>query len=163
MTIERTLVAIKPDGLKRGLVGEIIKRIERTGLKIVSMKMVWIEKDFAEKHYFDIKERYDKRILDNLVNYITEGPVIAICFEGIDAISLVRKIVGSTYPNESQPGTIRGDFCHISKEHANKNKRRVGNLIHASANKKEAKQEIELWFSVDELHEYTTAHQKEVF
>ena len=162
MEIQKTLVLIKPDGIKRGLVGEIIKRIERTGLKIISMKMTWIDKNFAEEHYFDVKERYDKRILDNLVEYITEGPVIAICFEGIDAISLIRKIVGSTYPNEAMPGTIRGDFCHISKDYANKNKRRVGNLIHASANEKDAKTELALWFSVDEMHKYKTAHQEEV-
>lgn len=160
--IEKTLVLIKPDGIKRGLVGEIIKRIERTGLKIISMKMTWIDKNFGEKHYFDVKERYDQRILDNLVNYIIEGPIIAICFEGIDAISLVRKLVGATYPNEANPGTIRGDFCHISKDYANKNKRRVGNLIHASANKKDAKIELALWFSVDEMHDYKTSHQDEV-
>jgi len=163
MAIERTLVIIKPDGVKRGLVGEIIRRIERTGLKILSMRMVWVEKDFAKKHYFDIEKRYDKRIFENLVKYITEGPVITICFEGIDAIEIVRKIIGDTYPNKAQPGTIRGDFCHISKAYANKNKKRVGNLIHASANKKEAKQELELWFSVDELHEYKTSHENEVF
>ena len=163
MALQQTLVLIKPDGIKRGLIGEIIKRIERTGLKIISMKMNWIDKDFAEKHYFDVKERYNKRILDNLVNYITEGPVIAICFEGIDAISLIRKLVGATYPNEANPGTIRGDFCHISKNYANKKERRVGNLIHASANKKEAKTEIALWFSIDELHNYKTSHQDEVF
>ena len=126
MAIEKTLVLIKPDGLKRGLVGEIIKRIERTGLKIIAMKMTWIDKKFAEEHYSDIKERYDKRILDNLTGYVREGPVIAICFEGVDAISLVRKIVGETpYPNECSPGTIRGDYCHISKNYANKHNKRV--------------------------------------
>ena len=160
--IEKTLVLIKPDGLKRSLVGEIIKRIERTGLKIISMKMTWVDKNFAEEHYSDVKERYDKRILDNLTAYVTEGPVIAICFEGVSAISLVRKIVGSTYPNESMPGTIRGDFCHISKDYANKKKKRVGNLIHASADKKDAKKELELWFSIEEFHEYKTSHQDEV-
>ena len=162
MAIEKTLVLIKPDGLKRGLVGEIIKRIERTGLKIVAMKMTWIDKDFAEEHYSDIKERYDKRILDNLTEYVREGPVIAICFEGIDAISLIRKLVGATYPNEANPGTIRGDYCHMSKDYANKHNKRVGNLIHASADKKDAKKEIALWFSIEEFHKYKTAHQEEV-
>jgi nucleoside-diphosphate kinase len=162
MGLEKTLVLIKPDGIKRGLVGEIIKRIERTGLKIISMKMSWIDQDFAEKHYSDVKERYDKRILDNLVSYITEGPVIAICFEGVDAISLVRKIVGATYPNEANPGTIRGDFCHISKDHANKTDSKVGNLIHASSDQKDAEKEIKLWFSIDEMHSYKTSHQDEV-
>jgi len=161
--IERTLVVIKPDGVKRGLVGEIIRRIERTGLKIVSMKMIWADKDFAKKHYFDVEERHGKTVFESLVGYLTEGPVIAICFEGVSAISLVRKIVGDTYPDKANPGTIRGDFCHISKEYANKNKKRVGNLIHASANAKEAKTELALWFSVDEIHTYKTSHQDEVF
>lgn len=161
--IERTLVVIKPDGVKRGLVGEIIRRIERTGLKILGMKMIWADKNFAKKHYFDVEERHGKTVFESLVGYLTEGPVIAICFEGISAISLVRKIVGATYPNEANPGTIRGDFCHMSKEYANKNKKRVGNLIHASANAKEAKTEIALWFSVDGIHTYKTSHQDEVF
>ena len=162
MTLEKTLVLIKPDGLKRGLVGEIIKRIERTGLKIIAMKMTWIDKNFAEEHYSDIKERYDKRILDNLTEYVMEGPVIAICFEGVDAISLIRKLVGSTYPSESMPGTIRGDYCHISKNYANKHNKRVGNLIHASADKNDAKKELALWFSIEEFHKYKTAYEEEL-
>ena len=160
--IEKTLVVIKPDGIKRGLVGEIIKRIERTGLKIIAIKMTWIDKDFAEEHYSDIKERYDKRILNNLTEYVREGPVIAICFEGVEAISLVRKIIGSTYPNEANPGTIRGDYCHISKDYANKHNKRVGNLIHASADKKDAEKELKLWFSVNEMHKYEKSDEKEI-
>jgi nucleoside-diphosphate kinase len=161
--IERTLVVIKPDGVKRGLVGEIIRRIERTGLKIVAMKMVWADKNFAKKHYFDVEERHGKTVFESLVGYLTEGPVVAICFEGIKAISLVRKIVGATYPDEALPGTIRGDFCHISKDYANKNKRRVGNLVHASAKEADAKTELALWFSVNELHDYKISHQDEVY
>jgi len=152
--MERTLILIKPDGVQRGLVGEIISRIERTGLKILATKMVWVNKKFAEEHYFDIKKRYNQKILNNLTGYLTEGPVIAICFEGVNAISVVRKLTGSTYPEEAFPGTIRGDFCHISKKYANKHNKKVGNLIHTSANPKEAKQEIKLWFSIDELHSY---------
>jgi len=161
--IERTLVVIKPDGVKRGLVGEIIRRIERTGLKIVAMKMLWVDKNFAKKHYFDVEERYGKIIVERIIGYLMEGPVIAMCIEGVSAISLLRKIVGSTYPNEAMPGTIRGDFCHISKDYANKNNRKVGNLIHTSASEKDAKKEIALWFSVDEIHTYKTSHQDEVF
>ena len=162
MTIQKTLVLIKPDGIQRGLTGEIIKRIERTGLKILSMKMVWAEKDFAKKHYFDVEERHGKTVFENLVGYLTEGPIIAICFEGIEAIEVVRKIVGSTYPKEALPGTIRGDFCHISKDYANKNNKKVGNLIHASANEKDAKSEIVLWFSIDEIHDYKRSEDDQV-
>jgi nucleoside-diphosphate kinase len=163
MTIEKTLVLIKPDGVQRGLVGEIIHRIERTGLKIVSMKMVHADKKFAEEHYSDIKERYGERVLDNLTSYLTQGPVIAICFEGINAVALVRKLVGATYPSEALPGTIRGDFCHISKEYANANNRKVGNLIHASAKAEEAKKELELWFTKKELHSYKRSDEEHVF
>ena len=154
MKTQRTLVLVKPDGVKRGLVGEVIKRIERTGMKILSMKMVWVDKNFGKNHYFDVEERHGKRIFDELVGYLTQGPVIAICFEGVEAIAVVRKVVGSTYPNEALPGSIRGDFCHISKDYANANKITVENLVHASAKVEDAKHELKLWFSVDELHEY---------
>jgi len=154
MTIQRTLIVLKPDAVQRGLAGEVIKRLERTGLKIIGMKMLWIDKKFAKEHYFDVAQRHGNRILNDLIKYITEGPVIAICFQGVNAIDVARKIVGSTYPDEALPGTIRGDFCHISKIYANKNEKKVGNLIHASANEKEAKQELKLWFSIDELHDY---------
>lgn len=163
MTIERTLILIKPDAVKRGLVGEIIRRIERTGLKLISMKMIWLDKNFAKEHYFDVEKRHGKKVFDNLVGYLTAGPVIAICFEGIDAISLVRKLAGTTYPNESPPGTIRGDFCHISKDYANKNNRVVGNLIHASSSKKDAERELKLWFSINEMHSYKRADEEHIF
>ncbi|MDP7140925.1 MAG: nucleoside-diphosphate kinase [Candidatus Woesearchaeota archaeon] len=161
--IERTLVIIKPDGVQRSLAGRIISRFEDAGLKIVGMKMNWIDDAFAKEHYSDIGERYGKRILENLVNYIKEGPVIAMILEGVDAVENVRKITGSTYPNEALPGTIRGDFSHISKNYANKKERKVGNLIHASATSKEAKEEIKLWFSIDELHNYKTVHEQHTF
>ena len=156
--IEKTLVLIKPDGVQRSLVGKIITRFEDAGLKVISMKMKWVDKAFAEKQYFDVKERYDKRIFENLSKYLREGPIVAMVLEGVNAISIVRKITGSTYPNEASPGTIRGDFAHISKDYANKHKKKVGNLIHASANPKEAKYEINLWFEKQELHSYKTVH-----
>lgn len=152
--IQRTLILIKPDGVQRGLVGEILKRIEQTGLKIISMKMIWADKDFAKKHYFDVGTRHGEKVLKSLVDYLTEGPVLAVCFEGVDAIAVVRKIAGSTYPNEALPGTIRGDFSHISKSYANANNRKVGNLIHASANQSDAERELKQWFSIDEMHSY---------
>lgn len=160
--IEKTLVLIKPDGVQRSLAGKIITRFEDAGLKIVGMKMEWVDEKFAEKHYFDIKERYGKRIFDNLSQYLREGPVIAMVLEGVSAVSTVRKITGSTYPNEAQPGTIRGDFAHISKDYANKHKKKVGNLIHASANTKEAKYEVNLWFKKQEMHTYKTVHDVHV-
>ena len=122
--------------------------------------MVWVDKDFAAKHYFDVKERYGERIFLNLADYLTEGPVVAIALEGVQAVSQVRKMAGSTYPNEALPGTIRGDYSHISKAHANKNEVKVGNLVHSSANPEEALQELKLWFSIEELHEYATGHEK---
>ena len=124
--------------------------------------MIWADKNFAKEHYFDVEERHGKKVFDNLVGYLTTGPVIAICFEGIDAISLVRKLAGTTYPNESPPGTIRGDFCHISKDYANKNNRIVGNLIHASSSKKDAEKELKLWFSIDDMHSYKRADEEHV-
>lgn len=152
--IQRTLVLIKADGVERSVSGEIISRFERAGLKMAGMKMIWVDKKFAKKHYPDIEQRYNKRVYDSLANYLTEGPVIALCLEGVGAVEVVRKLVGSTYPNESQPGTIRGDYAHISKVYANKKGIKVGNLIHASANPKEAKQEVDLWFTPTELFEY---------
>ena len=158
--IERTLVLFKADAVQRGVVGEILSRFEKVGLKLIGMKMVWVDKDFAAKHYFDVKERYGERIFLNLADYLTEGPVVAIALEGVQAVSQVRKMAGSTYPNEALPGTIRGDYSHISKAHANKNEVKVGNLVHSSANAEEASQELRLWFSIEELHEYETGHEK---
>ena len=160
--IERTLVLVKPDGVQRGLIGEIITRFEKVGLKIVAMKMHWINKEFAAKHYFDVGQRHGKQVLENLVAYITEGPVIAMVLEGISAVDVVRKLVGSTYPNESLPGTIRGDYAHISKDYANKANKRVSNLIHASGKKEEADYEINLWFKPEEIHTYKTVHELHV-
>lgn len=159
--IERTLILIKPDGVERGLIGEITMRFEKAGFKIIAMKMFWADDGFARKHYpKSIEEKYGKEIRDRIVDYLKEGPVVAIVLEGVNAIENVRKIVGDTYPNQAQPGTIRGDYAHISKDYANKNKRQVKNLIHASGNKEDAKEEIKLWFSDSELFEYETVFEK---
>ncbi|MCX6742591.1 MAG: nucleoside-diphosphate kinase [Candidatus Pacearchaeota archaeon] len=157
MVMQKTLVLIKPDGVQRALIGKILSRFEDAGLKIIAMKMSWIDKDFAEKHYWDVKQRYDQRILDNLVRYIREGPVVAMVIEGVEAVAVVKKIVGATYPSEAAPGTIRGDFAHMSKAHANADDGKVGNLIHASA-EKDAEHEISLWFTKKEMHSYKTVH-----
>jgi len=158
--IERTLVLIKPDGVQRGIVGEIISRIEKVGLKILAMKMIWMDKNFTKKHYFDIEDRHGKKILNDLISYLTEGPVIAICFEGVNAVDIVRKLVGPTIPAEALPGTIRGDFCHVTRAYANKHGKAIENLIHTSAKRKEAEYELKLWFSVDELHSYKRLDEK---
>ncbi len=156
---ERTLVLIKPDGIFRNLMGKIIGRFEDAGLKIVGMKMVWADESFAGLHYKqDIAEKYGKRVRDDLINYVKEGPIVAMVLEGVDAIKVTRKIVGSTYPNESLPGTIRGDFAHISKEYANSNQLNVRNLVHASGNADDAAYEVSLWFTPKELHSYKTVH-----
>lgn len=156
---ERTLVLVKPDGVVRNLSGKIISRFEDAGLKIIGMKMVWADEEFAGKHYRkDIEEKYGKRVRDGLMKYITEGPVIAMVLEGVDAIKVVRKIVGSTYPNEALPGTIRGDFAHVSKDYSNFHELNVRNLIHASGNKEDADIEVPLWFDDKELHSYKTVH-----
>jgi nucleoside-diphosphate kinase len=166
MEKERTLVLIKPDGVKRNLIGKMIMRFEDAGLKIIGMKMVWADEDFARRHYReDLDERYKevekkfgRNVRNELVKYIKEGPIISIVLEGVDAIKVTRKITGTTYPNESPPGTIRGDFAHISKDFANSKNIMVRNLIHASEDVKGAEKEISLWFKENELHSYKTVH-----
>lgn len=157
MNMERTLVLIKPEGVQRHLVGKIISRFEDAGFKIIGMKQVWIDKDFAVKHYTeDVEKRRGKKVREQLINYITDGPVIAIALEGVEAIESVRKIVGGTEPKTAPPGTIRGDFAHVSFAYADKNNISVKNLIHASGNKSDAEYEIKLWFKNSELHSYKT-------
>jgi nucleoside-diphosphate kinase len=158
--IERSLVIIKPDGVERSLVGEIIKRFENAGLKIVGMKMVWINKKFAERHY---GAHESKPFFKELVEFITEGPVVAFAVEGVHAVDNVRRLVGDTSPSKAAPGTIRGDFAHLSMEYASKKGLGGKNVIHASGSKKEADEEIGLWFTKEELHSYKTVHEKHVF
>lgn len=153
----RTLVLIKPEGVKKHLVGKIVSRFEDAGLKIVGMKQVWVDKEFAKRHYTeDIAERNGERIRENLLNYIVEGPVVAIALEGINAIENVRKMVGGTEPKSAPPGTIRGDFSHVSYQYADANDIPVKNIVHASGDEEDAKHELPLWFSDHELHSYET-------
>ena len=160
MAIERTFIALKPDAVQRGLIGEIISRFERTGLKIVGMKMVWMDKKFSEKHY---AAHLKKDFYKGLEAFMTSGPVIAICVEGLHAVELVRKLVGATEPKSALPGTIRGDYSHHSYEYTNKKGISIKNLIHASGNVEEAKAEIKLWFKKEELHSYKTVHEVHTF
>ncbi len=158
--IQRTLVLIKPDGVMRGLVGEVIKRFENKGLKMIGLKMVCIDKEFAAKHYTeDIAKRRGEKVRKVLLDYITEGPVVAIVIEGVDAVNVIRIITGNTEPSKAMPGTIRGDFTHHSFHYADGKEMSIKNIIHASANIEEAEKEILLWFSIDELYDYKKADE----
>jgi nucleoside-diphosphate kinase len=154
--IERTLVLLKPDAVQRCVSGEILSRFERAGLKVVGMKMVWCTPEMAKKHY---KAHVSKPFYPGLEGTITEGPVIAIALEGIKAVENVRKMVGPTEPFKAPPGTIRGDYAHITMEAANARGKAVRNLVHASGNLEEAKEELALWFRNEDLHTYKTVHE----
>ena len=184
---ERTLVLIKPDGVMRSISGKIISRFEDTGLKIIGMKMIWADDKLIKNHYhldeewaknvfektkktrealgdpFPYKDpiEYGKMIQSWSMNFLKEGPVIAIVLEGPHAIELVRKIVGPTEPRQALPGTIRGDFASIEPYAvANDKGRGVRNLIHASDSAGNGKREIDLWFSKNELHSgYNLGHE----
>ncbi|HID09197.1 TPA: hypothetical protein EYP13_03130, partial [Candidatus Micrarchaeota archaeon] len=153
--IERTLLFVKPDGVKRGLVGEVISRIEKAGLKIIGLKMVWLDEEWARKHYPDemakkigakakkafiergkefpwTEEEYGKAILEALRRYVTSAPIVAMVIEGPRAIGKVRAIVGDTAPSKAAPGTIRGDFSCDDYDFANTQTRAIMNIVHAS-------------------------------
>lgn len=176
---EKTLVLIKPDAVQRGLVGEVIKRFEQTGLKLIGMKMVYASKELAGRHYADdeqwlksvgdkaskaarergekVKEtplQIGKRIRMQLMEYISMSPVVAVVIEGHNAIATVRKIIGPTSPEFAPPGTIRGDYSHETYVMADTKGRPIQNLIHASESRSEAEREIKVWFTPHELHSY---------
>ncbi len=150
--MEQSLVLLKPDAIDRGLVGEIIQRFERVGLKIVGVKMVQATKEHAEKHYTeDLAIRRGQHVRDMMITMLTEGPILALCLEGIDAVELIRKMVGGTEPKSAAPGTIRGDYAHMSFKHSDDKKIGIYNLIHASSSPEEAEQEIAVWFTPAEI------------
>ena len=157
--IERTLVLLKPDTVERSITGRIISRLEQAGLKIVAMKMVWVDKNFSKKHY---SSHVKKHFYKPLEQFITSGPTIAMVIEGLHAVEVVRKIVGSTEPRTAPAGTIRGDFAVHSYSYTDKKKISIKNLIHASGTKSEAKKETKLWFKPSEIHSYKTVHEKHV-
>jgi len=142
--MERTLVLVKPDGVQRALVGEIIGRFERKGLKLVGLRMLDVSRDLAQRHY---AVHAGKHFYEGLVEFITSGPVAAVALEGPDAIATVRRMVGRTMPNEAEPGTIRGDLG-ISG---------LRNLIHASDAPETAESEIGMWFGEGDLVDYGRA------
>lgn len=160
MDLERTLVLIKPDGVERGLVGQILTRFEQAGLRIAAMKLERVSEEFAHRHYSDLAERRGEKISSLMIGFLISGPVVAIVFEGVEAIELVRKMVGGTEPKTAQPGTIRGDFAHVSYGYADKRGIAIKNIIHASSNKTDAEKEIPLWFSETELHNYQAVHER---
>lgn len=180
MRNERTFVIVKPDGVQRSLIGEIVKRFERIGLKLVGLKMVVPTEDMAGKHYTldpewirkvgekSIKGYESKgqvppstdpievgnRVLGVLKKYMTSGPVVAMAWQGAHAVGIVRKIVGGTEPLTSDVGTIRGDFVLDSYQISDKDGRAIRNLIHASGSVEEAINEINLWFKPEEIMNY---------
>ena len=139
--------------------GRILSRFEDAGMKVVAMKMVWVDKKFALKHYTeDLAKRAGTHVREMIAEFLTTGPVIAMVLEGVNAIENVRKLVGSTEPKSALPGTIRGDFSHVSYSYADAKKIPVKNLVHASSSKEDAASEIKLWFSPKELHSYKSVH-----
>lgn len=161
--MERTLIVFKPDAVMRGIVGEILTRFERAGYKIIGAKMLQPDQDHYYEHYEGIgtlKTRKGDKIFDYQLKTMLEGPVIAMVLEGVDAVETVRKMVGSTEPKSALPGTIRGDYAHVSFGQADSAGKSVSNLIHASAESDEAAKEIAHWFSDSELHEYESVHDR---
>jgi nucleoside-diphosphate kinase len=181
---ERTLVFLKPDGVQRGLVGAVVSRFERAGLRIAGMKMLRAATDLLEKHYpsdegflrtiggktreafeaagLDVRREVGtddpltigRQVRQWLIEFVASGPVVAFVLQGTHAVSVTRKIVGDTLPFRAAPGTIRGDFSIDSPTVANLQRRPVRNLVHASGSTDEAAFEIGLWFAAHELHEY---------
>jgi nucleoside-diphosphate kinase len=122
-----------------------------------------MDAEFTRRHYFDLEERWGKSVFDLTATYVQQGPVIALVVEGVDAVANVRRLVGPTFPDQAPPGTIRGDFAHISKAYTDANHMPIVNLVHASGNAEEAKYEVELWFGSSELYEYQTAAERYTF
>ena len=159
--MEKTLIILKPDAVQRQIVGEVITRFEKAGLKIIGVKMIQPDRDQYHHHYEGISKMVSRRgekAFEATLKAMQEGPVIAMVLEGIEAVGVVRKIVGTTEPKQAAPGTIRGDYSHISFDYSEKVNSGIPNLIHASGDQSEAKQEIEHWFNKEEIFEYSTVH-----
>lgn len=182
---ERTFVILKPDTIQRSLMGEVIKRFERTGLKCTAMKMIMSDEARLLQHYnkdeaWFLKKgtriaedmvaqgravekepiEYGKDIIRTIVNYMTAAPVVIMVWEGNEAVAVVSKLVGSTEPKTSDVGTIRGDYTVDSYSHSSYENRSVRNLVHQSESPEEAEREIAIWFSEDEIMSYTTAQER---
>ncbi|MBI5530442.1 MAG: nucleoside-diphosphate kinase [Candidatus Doudnabacteria bacterium] len=190
---EKTLVLVKPDGVKRGLIGEIVGRIERRGLKVVALKMVQVGRPHLEEHFpksdewvgrlgdkglstfadykLDPKEhlgtddrmQIGKKVKESLFEYMTSGPIVAMVVQGMHSIDMVRKLAGHTLPFKADMGTLRGDFSVDSPAVANVEGRAIHNIMHASETPEEAANEINLWFKPEEIHEYKRAEEDVMF
>ena len=159
--IQRTLILLKPDAIDRGIVGEIVTRFERVGAKLVGLKLLVSEKDAAMKHYTeDLAKRRGEKVRELMISMLTSGPIVAIVLEGIEIVEVVRKMVGGTEPKTAAPGTIRGDYAHVSFKYADEKQIGVFNLIHASGSPEEAPVEIDVWFKPDELVEHDPSYVK---
>lgn len=182
--MEKTVVLVKPDGVRKGIVGEILSRFEKVGLKLLAAKLIWVDKTHVGKHYADDEEYHEvvgKKTLENYQKYgvdpnetlgtdkpveigkkvrewnmefLSSGPVFAMLLEGSEAVRIVRKIVGDTFPADASPGTIRGDYALDSAKVSNLAKRSTQNIVHASGEAKEAEFERKLWFKEDEIYDY---------
>lgn len=161
--MERTLVIFKPDSVQRGLVGEILTRFEKIGLKIVAMKMLSPDYDHYHHHYETIGKMVSRRgqaQFEVQLGAMQEGPVIAAILQGVEAVAVVRKLVGATNTKEAAPGTIRGDYAHASLDYVNKHNVALPTLLHASGDVDEAKAEIAHWFTEDDIYDtYNTVHE----
>ncbi|XP_041072510.1 nucleoside diphosphate kinase [Carcharodon carcharias] len=147
---EQTFIAVKPDGVQRGIVGEVIKRFEQKGFKLVAMKFLQAPVALLEKHYCDLS---DKPFYPNLIKYMSSGPVVAMVWEGLNVVKTGRVMLGETNPADSKPGTIRGDFCI-----------QVGrNIIHGSDSVASAQKEVNLWFKPEEVVEYQNCAQDWIY
>jgi len=190
---EKTLMLVKPDGVKRGLIGEIINRVEQRGLKVIALKMVWAREKQADDHYpkddkwikrlgEKTKKSYDEygrdikkdfgtddllkvgqEVRSWLMKYLTSAPMVSVVVQGIHSIDMVRKLVGPSLPVFAEMGTIRGDYSVDSPTAANLDKRAIRNIVHASETPAEAKHEIAHWFGMEEIYEYTRAEEDMMF
>ena len=189
--IQQTVVLVKPDGMKKRIVGEVISRFEKVGFKLVALKLVWVDRDLVGKHYMNEKiylTSVGQRTLDDYQKYgidanenlgtndayeigkkirnanmdaLSSGPLVAMIWEGVDAIQIGRKMVGSTNTSQAVPGTIRGDFSADTPLFATLKNRPIKTLVHASGNIEEAEFERKLWFKEDEIHKYTMPDDEE--
>uniref|UniRef100_A0A3P9KUK4 Nucleoside diphosphate kinase n=1 Tax=Oryzias latipes TaxID=8090 RepID=A0A3P9KUK4_ORYLA len=147
---ERTFIAVKPDGVQRKLVGEIVRRFEKKGFKLVGLKLVRASEDILREHYWDLRT---KPFYNRLTSYMSSGPVVAMVWQGLEVVKTARKMLGETNPAESLPGTIRGDFCvEVGK-----------NVIHGSDSVESAQREISLWFSPNELHRWKSSSSQWIY
>jgi nucleoside-diphosphate kinase len=180
--MQRTLVVLKPDAVQRSLIGEIISRFERVGLKIVAMKMLVPSDELVRQHYTDdlvpimgnkttkdwdawgiayekSKDQIGREVLRATRDFMRSSPVVAIVLEGDHVVEIVRKMIGSTGPKDSAPGTIRGDYAHVALGRASLANKGGANLVHASGSPEEAENEIALWFPDEAMLQYKLSHE----